>query len=608
MAPKRKAPDDEAQPPAAKKQLAAGGARAGAGRKRKQENQPGVDAAGGPKRTQPTLADLLGQRTPKQPKPAEAAAVEVVTWVYERHDGEDKSTPVAQQQRRGGRVQWFGAGEGATVTLLKKGPETYYANRDLIADVEVESTHEKATVRERHGGKLQLQVTTGDGTLQAPVWVTWGHVLVADEAGPAGGAGGATPDPADGGGADDGGGAEGGGGADGGVAEADGVDAGAGGGDADAADGAGAAGAADGDQANSGGVKAAAKAKAKPRAKGPPGATGHMWNPQWLDEYNWLRTEPDKTLAEWTETPKQGPAFVFCLCCHTFPGIGHKDVVQKKKPEAMRSDKLRAHSGQSHLRALAMYESKYGPIAQVGSIAERGSPNPLSPATATQPSTLMTDAPLASLIRTAVSTVLAKCAVQLVPTFVELQRANGASILSNTSRTNGVLPFLHAAAVILIGEQNQRLRAAGMLSKMGDGSSDRKTTEQVRATQTTHHHITMPTLLTRHLMFPQEVIYVRYPAAPQPITVSLGGIRWTTEYLDIRKVDVTYSKDKKSFDANAVLRSTYHAAFLERGLASLPEQTAAVEVCLLLQHVQMQCRCSADAVQMQCRCSADAVH
>ena len=83
-------------------------------------------------------------------------------------------------------------------------------------------------------------------------------------------------------------------------------------------------------------------------------------------------------------------------------------------------------------------------------------------------------------------------------------------------------------------------------------------------------------------------------------------MRWTTEYLDIRKVDVTYSKDKKSFDANAVLRSTYHAAFLERGLASLPEQTAAAEVCLLLRHVhvQMQCRCSADAVQMQCRCSA----
>ena len=202
MAPKRKTPGDEAPRPAAKKQAAAGGAREGAGRKKKPENQPGADAARGPKRTQPTLSDLLGGRAPKKPKPAEAAAADVITWVYDRHDGEDKSTPVAQQQRRGGPVQWFGAGEGATVTLLKKGPESYYANSDMIADVEVEPTHEKATLRERHGGKLQLQVTTGDGTLQAPVWVTWDHVLVAEEAGPAGGAGGATPDPAGGGGAD----------------------------------------------------------------------------------------------------------------------------------------------------------------------------------------------------------------------------------------------------------------------------------------------------------------------------------------------------------------------------------------------------------------------
>ena len=492
MAPKRKAGGNEAPPPAAKKQAAAGGARVGAGRKKNPENQPGGDAAGGPKRTQPTLADLLGPRAPKKPKPAEAAAADVVTWVYDRHDGEDKSTPVAQQQRRGGPVQWFGADDGATVTLLKKGPESYYANSDLIADVEVEPTHEKAMLRERHGGKLQLQVTTGDGTLQAPVWVTWGHVFVAEEAEPAGGARGATPDPA---GGADGGGADG-GGADGGVAGADGVDAGAGGGDAGAADGAGAAGAADGDQANGGGVKAAAKAKAKPREKGPQGATGHVWKPMWLEEYNWLRTEPDKTLAEWTETPKQGPAFVFCLCCHMFPGTGHKDVVQKKKPEAMRSDKLRAHADASHRRALAMYENKYGPIAQVGSIAERGTPNPLSPAPATQPSTPMTDAPLASLIRTAVRTVLAKCAVQLVETFVELQRANGTPILSSTHATNGVLPFLHAAAVVLVEEQNQRLRAAGMLSTMGDGSSDRKTTEQVRAAQTTppHHHAHPPNM------------------------------------------------------------------------------------------------------------------
>ena len=48
-------------------------------------------------------------------------------------------------------------------------------------------------------------------------------------------------------------------------------------------------------------------------------------------------------------------------------------------------------------------------------------------------------------------------------------------------------------------------------------------------------------------------------------------MEWLVEYFDILDVDVSYSKDKKSFDARAVLRSTYHRAFLERGLASLPK-------------------------------------
>ena len=47
------------------------------------------------------------------------------------------------------------------------------------------------------------------------------------------------------------------------------------------------------------------------------------------------------------------------------------------------------------------------------------------------------------------------------------------------------------------------------------------------------------------------------------------------EYFDLLEVDVTYSTDKKSFDARAVLRSTYHTAFLERGLATLPEHAPA---------------------------------
>jgi hypothetical protein len=75
----------------------------------------------------------------------------------------------------------------------------------------------------------------------------------------------------------------------------------------------------------------------------------------------------------------------------------------------------------------------------------------------------------------------------------------------------------------------------------------------------------------------QEIIYTRYPMALTPITESLRGIQWMVEFFDILDVDVSYSNDKKSFDARAVLRSTYHRAFLERGLASLPEPAEAEE-------------------------------
>ena len=74
-----------------------------------------------------------------------------------------------------------------------------------------------------------------------------------------------------------------------------------------------------------------------------------------------------------------------------------------------------------------------------------------------------------------------------------------------------------------------------------------------------------------HMTSAQEIIYVRYPTAPKRITESLRGVRWSVEFLDLLDIDVSYSADKKSFDARAVLRSTYHRAFLERGLASLPE-------------------------------------
>jgi hypothetical protein len=101
-----------------------------------------------------------------------------------------------------------------------------------------------------------------------------------------------------------------------------------------------------------------------------------------------------------------------------------------------------------------------------------------SPAPPPLPS-LFVDPPLANLVRTAVTTALAKSPLVLVPTLVKLQRANNTEILSMSEKQTGVQTLLHAAAVVLQRRQNQRLRAAGMLSKMGDGSSDKKTTEQV---------------------------------------------------------------------------------------------------------------------------------
>ena len=133
MAPQRKA-TAEAPTPAAAKKTGAGGAGRGARPEEEGGEPAGCGRRWGGEANADGGADLLGPRAAKKPKTAEAAVEECITWVYERHDDEDKSTPVVQQQRRGGRVQWFGGGEGATVTLLEKGPEIYDTNGDLIAE------------------------------------------------------------------------------------------------------------------------------------------------------------------------------------------------------------------------------------------------------------------------------------------------------------------------------------------------------------------------------------------------------------------------------------------------------------------------------------------
>jgi hypothetical protein len=235
-----------------------------------------------------------------------------------------------------------------------------------------------------------------------------------------------------------------------------------------------------GGEQQGGGIKAAAQAAKKDRTKGPAGAKGHVWKPQWLGEYPWLRTEPSRTQQEWEDRSKEAPQYVFCICCCEYPNIGHKDVMQKRKPEAMRSDKLSNHQEASHDRALKRWMAKYGALKECDVTSE------LQPVRTPQaePSAEFVEPPLASLVRTAVTVAVSKSALRLLPALIKLQRANGAAILEMTGdgATAGVTPLLHAAAVVLQRRQNLRLQAAGMLSKMGDGSSDRKTTEQVICT------------------------------------------------------------------------------------------------------------------------------
>eukprot|EP00966_Prymnesium_polylepis_P191381 4435351-Prymnesium_polylepis.1 len=130
------------------------------------------------------------------------------------------------------------------------------------------------------------------------------------------------------------------------------------------------------------------------------------------------------------------------------------------------------HQNASHARAVARYESKWGPLKET---AAGVAPSSL-PSVPPDPEV---DPPLANLIRTTITAALSKSALRLVPMLIELQRANGAAILSMNENSDGIQQFVHAGAVLLQREQTERLRKAGMFSKMGDGSSDRKTTEQV---------------------------------------------------------------------------------------------------------------------------------
>ena len=152
-----------------------------------------------------------------------------------------------------------------------------------------------------------------------------------------------------------------------------------------------------------------------------------------------------------------------------FPMAAHKDVLFKHPPgkRTLRTDKIRSHAANfAHDRAVQKWRA-----ARAVAIEQARSTTaviPHSPA-------CRADLALANLVRTIMTTAVNKCSISLVSSLIQLQVTNQTLISTHHSdRTTGVQSFLHAGMLYLQGQQNTQLRAAGMLSDMGDGSTDRK--------------------------------------------------------------------------------------------------------------------------------------
>ena len=227
------------------------------------------------------------------------------------------------------------------------------------------------------------------------------------------------------------------------------------------------------DNPRGGGIKAAAAGMKRQRSKAPQGARGHAWKTDFMDDRPWLRTIPEKSRDEWDLTPTEAPHTLYCVACNFFR-FGHQDVLAKKKMStSVRRDKVQAHEQDAkHARAVQKYEERFGQLEE-----KPGQPQHEE---CLQQAVTFVEPPLANLLRTVITVALTKTAVRLVPAFVELQRANGTAILSmNSTGKTGVQTLLHAAAVVLRRRQDDQLRRGSILSTMGDGSNDSRTTEQV---------------------------------------------------------------------------------------------------------------------------------
>ena len=203
----------------------------------------------------------------------------------------------------------------------------------------------------------------------------------------------------------------------------------------------------------------------KPRKK-----RTRLFIPAWLQEHDWLEMSPRRSQAEWEERPDEDPDYVTCAACHAFPRTAHKDVIFKHPAgkKTLRIDKIRAHCDHiAHSRAVTQWRAR---MKEVPAAADSPAPPPADRA----------GVALGNLVRTIMTCAVNKCSISLVSELVKLQAANQTLIsTSHEHRANGVQSFIHAASLLLQQQQNDRLRAAGFFSDMGDGSTDRKMIEQV---------------------------------------------------------------------------------------------------------------------------------
>ena len=280
----------------------------------------------------------------------------------------------------------------------------------------------------------------------------------------------------------------------------------------------------------------------------------NVYKPAWREDFPWLRTWP--TVLD--DGNQQQPEYLFCLYCSLYEGLNNGDKLSTRQcsGSSIRQDNLRTHhlSGSAsdqqkgHARCVERYEQDHGKVSTIES--------------AMHGSHLL----LARLLRTVLTAVLTESASvgSLVKRLVSLQRTNGCIVptayTSATANTEsgGIHSFMNAATLFLLDGQSTDMRAGGMFSTMGDGS-----------TNVAHREL--------------ESMAVRYPHRLHGIldykSTGLNGVRVRAEFYAIVDIDVLQSRDKKSFDSQALM-CAYDTEFVRRGLATPapepePESTVA---------------------------------